>query len=423
MGKGVVRDSHPQNAASARSTALRHADLVLLLGARLNWILHFGEPPKWSPHVRFIQVDVSAEELGRNRGDPELAIVGDVAVVAKQLLSALGGWRWDPQASEYAAQLGQAKAKNEAAAASRLQDAKLPMTHGHAFDVIRSTLHRLSPPENGQTVYVSEGANTMDISRSMFPVEHPRLRLDAGTYATMGVGPGYAIAAYAAYNGGGVSTDIEPVSNEGTHKKKQKKKIVALEGDSAFGFSSMEVETMARYGMDILVFVLNNGGIYHGDSDSAEEWSKLQQASLVADATDSLISGGGGGPSADRGVQDHQKGGLRSTSLGWQVRYEKLAEACGGKGYFVRSSEELERATAEGFRANVPVVVNIVIEAGKASKLVSLQVMNYRPGALGVSTFLFQSPTSAWHLILFDLSSVLRQLTVHPRDIGVCMAG
>lgn len=316
--------------------------------------------------MRFIQVDVSAEDVGRNRGDPELAIVGDVAVVTKQLLSALGGWRWDSQASEFAAQLGQAKAKNEAAAVSRAQDAKLPMTHAHAFHVIRSTLHRLSPPEHGQIVYVSEGADTMDISRSMFPVEHPRLRLDAGTYATMGVGPGYAIAAYAAYNGGGVSPDIEPVSNEGTHKKK---KIVALEGDSAFGFSAMEVETMARYGMDILIFVLNNGGIYHGDSDSAEEWSKLQQASLVADATDASTFPSVGAPTADGGVQDPQKGGLRSTSLGWQVRYEKLAEACGGRGYFVRSPEELERATAEGFRAKVPVVVNIVIEAGKASKL------------------------------------------------------
>lgn len=103
---------------------------------------------------------------------------------------------------------------------------------------------------------------------------------------------------------------------------------------------------MARYGMDVLIFVVNNGGVYHGDSADSDEWLKLQQKSL-------------------QGV----KGGLRSTSLGWEVRYEKIAEMCGGIGYLVRTPEELAKATAEGFKANVPVVVNIIIEAGQAKKL------------------------------------------------------
>ncbi len=336
MGKGVVPDSHPQNMAAARSTALKHADVVLLLGARLNWIVHFGEPPKWNPGARFIQVDISAEELGRNRADPELGILGDIDIVVRQLVSALEDWQWQPSVSEYEKLLYEAKRRNEAAAAKKAEEDKLPMTFNRAFDVIRSTLHQLSPPEEGGIVYVSEGANTMDISRSMFPVEHPRLRLDAGTYATMGVGLGYAIAAHAAYNSGSRSSE------------RNSKKIVALEGDSAFGFSAMEVETMARYGMDVLIFVLNNGGVYHGDSTSADEWLNLQKATL----------------------EGRLHGGLRSTSLGWEVRYEKIAEACGGLGFFVRTPEEVERATVEGFKAKVPVVVNIVIEAGSSKKLV-----------------------------------------------------
>ncbi len=339
MGKGILPDSHPSNTASARSTALKNADVVLILGARLNWILHFGEAPKWSPVVKIIQVDISTEELGKNNGDPALAIVGDINMVTSQITDALWDWQYDTS-SPYMKAIKASIQKNGAAAAKTAKVEKVPMTYARTFDVIKTALHKLSPPEDGRIVYVSEGANTMDISRSVFPVEHPRLRLDAGTYATMGVGLGYAIAAHCAYN------IPDPEGSSGPcpgHKK-----IVCLEGDSAFGFSLAEVETMARYGMDVLIFVINNGGVYHGDSKDSDEWLKLQQKSL-------------------EGVKD----GLRSTSLGWEVGYEKIAEMCGGKGFIVRTPEELVRASEEGFKSNVPVVVNVIIEAGQAKKVVS----------------------------------------------------
>ena len=342
MGKGVLPDSHPSNTSTARSAALKKADVVLVLGARLNWILHFGEDPKWNPAVKIIQVDISAEELGKNGGDPSLAILGDISVVTSQISLALGSWEFDPTKSDYIKAIKASTQKNEAKAAQAAKVDKTPMTYARTFDVIKETLHRLSPPEDGGVVYVSEGANTMDISRSVFPVEHPRLRLDAGTYATMGVGLGYAIAAYCAYN------LPEPEAKSGPQPGH--KKIVCLEGDSAFGFSMAEVETMSRFGMDILVFVVNNGGVYHGDSADGDAWLKLQQNTL----------------------QGKTKDGLRSSSLGWEVGYEKVADMCGGKGYFVHNAEELAKATEEGFKAKVPVVVNVIIEAGKADKLVSV---------------------------------------------------
>lgn len=337
MGKGVVADSHPANTASARSTALKEADVILILGARLNWILHFGDTPKWDPAAQFIQVDISAEEIGRNSGNPELGIVGDIGIVVSQLTSALDTWFY-PTSTPYTQHLSAAKAKNEAAAASKASNSKLPMTYAHAFTIIERTLHSLSPPSSAGIVYVSEGANTMDISRSIFPVSHPRLRLDAGTYATMGVGLGYAIAAHAAYNGSAA---------EGLSGPQGRKKIVCLEGDSAFGFSAMEVETMARYGMDVLIFVINNGGVYHGDSDDAASWLELQGKTLKG---------------------SHEQG-LRSTSLGWEVGYEKIAEACGGVGFLVRTPQELERATRVGWEEGRVCVVNVVVEAGKGGKL------------------------------------------------------
>ena len=338
MGKGVLPDSHPSNAASARSTALKSADTVLVLGARLNWILHFGEEPKWSPTVKFIQIDISAEEIGKNLRSAEYGIVGDVGAITSQISDALHGWQFD-DSSLYAEALRASKGKNEATAARLAIVDTLPMTYQRAFDIVKRALHRLSPPEDGNIVYVSEGANTMDISRSIFPVEYPRLRLDAGTHATMGVGLGYAIAAHHAYN------VPEPEGYAGPSNSR--KKIVCIEGDSAFGFSMAEVETMSRYCMDVLIFVLNNGGVYHGDCSEADEWLKRQEKSK-------------------RG----QPGGLRSTGLGWEVKYEQMAEMCGGKGYLVRTPRELEKATEEGFRADVPVIVNIMIEPGQAKKLV-----------------------------------------------------
>ncbi|KAA8564517.1 hypothetical protein EYC84_011442 [Monilinia fructicola] len=287
MGKGVLPDSHSSNTATSRSAALKGADMILVLGARLNWILHYGEAPKYNENVKIIQVDTSAEEIGKNNGDAELGIIASAS-------------------------------KNEATAAKSAKVDKVPMTYGKVFDVIKETIHKLSPPKEGGIVYVSEGANTMDISRSAFPVEHPRLRLDAGTHATMGVGLGYAIAAH----------------------------CYLFRRRFCFRVLSAEVETMARYGMDILIFVINNGGVYQGDSESSDAWLKLQKKSEAG-----------------------SRGGLRSTSLGWEVGYEKVAEMCGGKGYLVHTPDELAIATEEGFKASVPVIVNVIIEAGAQKTL------------------------------------------------------
>ncbi|KAL9023441.1 MAG: hypothetical protein Q9180_008234, partial [Flavoplaca navasiana] len=302
MGKGIIPDSHPLNTASARSTALREADIVLLLGARLNWILHFGAPPKWNPSAKFIQIDISADELGKNAADPALALHGDIATVIPQLQAHLSTWSYKPESSPYTSRLLAAKEKNLATAAKKAADPGLPMTHSSALSAIERTLHSISPPDDGRIVYVSEGANTMDISRSIFPVSHPRLRLDAGTHATMGVGMGYAIAAHIAYNGIGAAPGEAAINVSEAVGKPGRKKIVCLEGDSAFGFSAMEVETMARYGMDILIFVINNGGVYHGDADDEGRWKELQDATL--------------------GSGDSSKGekGLRSTSLSFGTR-------------------------------------------------------------------------------------------------------
>ncbi|KAH5299886.1 hypothetical protein HBI50_211650 [Parastagonospora nodorum] len=335
MGKGVVPDSHPTNASSARSAALKMADVVLILGARLNWIFHHGEAPKWNPEAKFIQVDISAEETGRNSESAEHSLLGDVGVVATQLLTWLGDWAFDLNSSEYMAKIRQAKEKNEKIASLTAQGPSMPLKYARAFDVMKTTLHNLSQPSEGRICYMAESTNTMDISRSILPLEHPRLRLDAGTYATMGFGLPYAIAASEAYNA---------LTSQVFSGPTKRKKTVAIEDDSAFDFSVMEIETMARMGMDIAIFVINNGGIYFGDSDTAENWQAKHEKTKSG------------------------KPGLRSWALGWEVKYQKLAEACGGLGFLVRTPEELEKATLTAYNATVPVIVNVVIQSGKTEK-------------------------------------------------------
>jgi 2-hydroxyacyl-CoA lyase 1 len=333
MGKGVIPDSHSCNTSASRSTALRHADIVLVLGARLNWILHFGEAPKWNRSVRIIQVDIDPDVIGQNAGDAELGVVADVDIFTQALVAELKSWQY-PSKTLFRELLAKEKMSNESRLAVAAEIKSVPLTFEHSYHVIRSVLDSLSPPSDGGIVYISEGARTMDTSRQWFSQEHPRLRLDAGTLGTMGIGFGYAVAAWEAYNG---------PHAEASSGKKGRKKVVGLIGDSATGFSGMEIETMARYGMDCLIFVMNNGGVYHGHAETQQEYDSQRRAT-----------------SEGRGTE-----GMRSWSLGFETKYEMFADAVGGKGYLVRTSEELRRAVEEGFKAEVPVMVNVLTETGK----------------------------------------------------------
>lgn len=241
MAKGLLPDDHPQSAATSRSLALKRADVVLLLGARLNWLLSHGDAPQWNPDAKFIQVDIAANEMDSNQ--PIAApLVGDIASVVDALIertkpgqiSAPSAWRDE---------LAEKSAANVEKMAKRLEAAKTaePMKFLGALVAVRDVL-----AEHPEAYVVNEGANALDMARNTIPMSVPRHRLDSGTWGVMGIGMGYAIAA-------AVETG-QPV--------------VAIEGDSAFGFSGMEAETIARYDLPIITVVLNNSGVYHGDEAS-----------------------------------------------------------------------------------------------------------------------------------------------------------
>ena len=241
MGKGVLPDSHPLCAGAARSLALAQCDVALVVGARLNWMLHFAEAPRWNPACKIIQIDINAEEISKS-GSGVLPLVGSAPLVLQQVLTELQDSKLT--CNEWVAALTSKCRANTSQVEQQLSTAllnadgvKQQLNYFSALKVIRDTL-ALIPG----SILISEGANTMDQCRTVVPSFLPRSRLDAGSWGTMGLGVGYAIA-------GGLTA--------GEHGY-----VVAIEGDSAFGFSAMECEVICRFKLPCVIIVFNNGGIY-----------------------------------------------------------------------------------------------------------------------------------------------------------------
>ena len=304
MGKGVIPDDHPNHVVPARSTALKEADIVLLVGARLNWILHFGGPPRYDPNVRFIKIDVYEEEM-HNSKPAEVALVGNAKCVIAQMneVHASNPWKYDNN-STYWNNLRSTIAKNKKISADLGSDKSSPLNYYATLQCIQSHLPR-------DAFIMSEGANTMDIGRTILDNYLPRSRLDAGTFGTMGVGLGQLIAAAV----------VHP-----------DRKIVGVMGDSAFGFSAMEYETVVRFQMNVLIIILNNNGIGGGPRNWKKEWD------TPMGAVDSPVN-----------------------SLNPAIRYEKLTEAFGGRAFYATTYDEVNKLTPEAIAHKGPAIFHIRI--------------------------------------------------------------
>lgn len=157
MGKGVVPDSHRLNISAARSTALKDADLIILLGARLNWILHFGLPPRFNKDVKLIQLDISPEEISHNI-QASARLVGDLQISLRELNKNITK---KVDCNEWVNKLLKNSEKNKALNLELMADPVVPMTYYSSYSVIKKYIP-------ADTILVGEGANTMDIGRTVF---------------------------------------------------------------------------------------------------------------------------------------------------------------------------------------------------------------------------------------------------------------
>ena len=304
MAKGLLPDTHPQSAGPARSLVLKESDVVILIGARLNWLLSHGRGKGWGENPkRFVHIDIEPREMDSNK---EIAapLVGDIFSCVESLLAKIGD-EWAAPPKEWLSSVSEKRDANIERMAPRLQNNNVPMDYHGALGALKNIIS-----ERPDAILVNEGANTLDFARSIIDMHKPRKRLDVGTWGVMGVGMGSAIAA-------AVETG-QPV--------------LAVEGDSAFGFSGMEIETICRYNLPVCVVVFNNGGIYRGtDTNPAGEDV----------ATTVFVKG---------------------------ARYDKMMEAFGGVGFNATSPDELSRAVNEAMDSGRPSLVNAVIDEGAGTE-------------------------------------------------------
>ncbi len=304
MAKGLLPDLHPQCAGAARSTVLKDADVVMLIGARLNWLLSHGKGKTWGEAPKkFIQIDIDPKEMDSNV-EIVAPVVADIGSAVSAMLDAMGtGWTAPP--AEWLDTVKKKRDDNVAKMAPRLMNNNSPMDYHGALGVLRTIIK-----ERPDAILVNEGANTLDLARGIIDMHQPRKRLDVGTWGVMGIGMGYAIAA-------AVETG---------------KPVLAVEGDSAFGFSGMEVETICRYQLPVCVVIFNNDGIYRG--------------------TDVNSAG------ADPATTVFVKGS----------RYDRMMEAFGGVGVNATSPDELKRAVNAAMDSGKPTLINAVIDPAAGSE-------------------------------------------------------
>ena len=295
MAKGLVSDLHPQCAAAARSMVLQESDVVVLVGARLNWLLAHGKGKTWgSEPKKFVQIDIQANEIDSNV--PIAApLVGDVQSCINALRAELKGFK---APAEWLSTVAEKHSSTRAKLAGKLSTATPVMNYHNSLGAIRDVLKNYP-----DVTLVNEGANALDNARMVIDQYLPRKRVDTGTWGVMGIGMGSVVAA--AVESG--------------------KPVVAICGDSAFGFSGMEIETVARYNLPATVIIMNNGGIYRGDEPSP----------------------------------DHQ---ISCMLFHPNTRYDKLMESVGGTGVRVTTPEELAKALDASIKSGKPTLIEAIID-------------------------------------------------------------
>ncbi|KAI0987975.1 hypothetical protein GJ496_011962 [Pomphorhynchus laevis] len=307
MARGTVKDSHKLCVRSSRSYALKKSDLILIFGSRLNWQLEIK-----NKDCTIVQIDIDAIELSRSAllsNSKILRVESDVSTFCEHILKQYS--TIDTLRQSWIQQLHEVGFKNVKVLKSMIyQESPVgsTMTHIQALSIISELLPK-------DCIIVNEGGNTMDYGRIVFIHSNPMTRLDAGTFGSMGVGVPFAIAA--------------SLIN-------RKVRVVCISGDSAFGFTAMDIDTAARYRLPVLFIVFNNGYIYR---------SRGQEYKLT-DFSDPL-------------------------QLDHNTKYEHIAHAFNCPGVRVNSASELKDAMINFMRIeNKPSLINVQIDSNSGKSMI-----------------------------------------------------
>jgi len=296
-GRGLIPAGHPLYFPAARSFALKNADLVLVIGARFNYVLAYGRPPRFNERAKVVQVDIDPQQIGYNR-DVEAGILGDARAVLKQLLQACQE-RTKPSDRDSSTPWIEALREKDREARRNLEPAlnsgAIPIHPLRLCREIRDFVDR-------SATLVVDGGDILSFARISLESYEPGHWLDASTFGCLGQGLPFALAAKLA---------------------RPHQQVLLLVGDGSFGFNAMEMDTAVRHNLPIVVVISNNAAW------AIEKYNQQVEFKRTV-ATD-----------------------LRYTP------YEEMVKALGGYGVYVERPEELKPALEKAFASGLPACINV----------------------------------------------------------------
>ncbi|MDO8750269.1 MAG: thiamine pyrophosphate-binding protein [Dehalococcoidia bacterium] len=228
--RGIVPDDHDLSFLGSRSMAFRDADAILVMGTRFDYMLAFGQSPRFSAGAKMIQVDIESSEIGHNRA-VDVGIVGDAKMVFQQLTEAIGNRRRSASKA-WIDKLGIQDAANRELQEVQMESDAVPIHPLRLCKEVRDFLDR-------DAVLVVDGQEILNFGRQSIPSFTPGSRVNCGTFANIGTGVPFGIGAKVA---------------------RPDKQVLVLTGDGSFGFHAMELDTAARNKINVITVISNNGG-------------------------------------------------------------------------------------------------------------------------------------------------------------------
>ena len=231
QGRGVLPEDHPHAFLNARSTAMKEADLYLVVGTRLNYVFAQLQPPRMSGTAKVIRIDIDPAEIGSSPR-VDVGIVGDAGTVMRQLLAAGAGRVDGGRTADWRGHLAAIEAAKQPEQEKALSTDKRPIHPLRLCKEVRDFIDR-------DAILVVDGQEILNYGRQSIPTFNPRHRINSGTFGTMGVGMPFGVGAKAA---------------------QPDKQVVVLHGDGSFGLNAMELDTAARHNLPVIVVISLNGG-------------------------------------------------------------------------------------------------------------------------------------------------------------------
>lgn len=232
QGRGVIPEDHPLSYMTVRSAAFREADLIMIIGTRMNYIIGHAAPPRFNKDATIIRIDVDEDEISTSPRKIDIGIVGDAKAVLHQINSRLDGVVNKDSFLEWRNRLSDEEASKRSRPGGNSVSDAVPIHPLRLCEEVKNFMDR-------DAILVVDGQEILNYGRQSMPTFEPGHRLNSGPFGTMGVGLPFGLGAKIA---------------------KPDCQVIVVHGDGSFGLNAMELDTAVRHGINVLVVISLNGG-------------------------------------------------------------------------------------------------------------------------------------------------------------------